>query len=183
MNGTTPILFAVGALCLAPLLLLSFSGLGSVKISCSLFHDGPLDEWWPENSWKFPNITLEEFRAFPFPDGLTQIDGHFVNVSPASIRVGDILVYETLGKPPVIGHRVISKRAVNVTETEIAPHDSGLDVLHHNFTRYIFSTVGDNWFHQPFERYIDDRPVKGAIVPAEKAPWIASLIARWVCRH
>lgn len=164
----TAVLYGIGAVVLAPMALLVFSGLDDIEITCSLYHDKPLDEWWAENNWKFPNITLEEFRQYPFSDGLTQIDGEFVEAKPEEVQVGDVMAFRTFSEPPVIAHRVIRKWTVNWTHNWIefiaaVPHRRS-----ENLSETYFSTIGDNWFQQPFEREIEERQVVGKFVPIKK---------------
>ncbi len=168
MRSPIPIqaLFAFGVVLLLPLALLVFTGLHDVNITCSLYHNATLDEWWPQNSWKFPGITLEEFREFPFPDGLTQLDGRFIEAGPEDIQVGDIMVFRTLSDPQIIGHRVIRKWSENLTIVERDYSDGFPLFIDRNETRYYFSTVGDNSLQQPFEREIDGRQVFGKVTHA-----------------
>lgn len=177
-----PVLFLIGALMLMPMMLPVIAGVHGRDISCSLYHYATLDEWWSQNSWKFPNITIEEFRQFPFPDGLTQLDGEFANASPEEIQLGDILVFRTLTETtPIIGHRVIKRWTENVTEFDDVLVDGFLRFEARNMTRHHFSTVGDNWFQQPYERRIDGRQVLGKVVGV-KSSVLPREYSRILCR-
>ena len=172
-------LFAAGAILLMPIALIMVMGLDDMEITCSLYHNNKLEYWWPQNSWKFPNITLEEFGQFPFPEGLTQLDAQFVNASPKEIQVGDIMAFETFSEPPKIAHRVIRKWAINKTETEITYVDGFLRFLTRNVTKYYFSTVGDNAVQMPYERKIEGRQVLGRMEKGERG--FSSVISRLTC--
>ena len=115
-------------------------------ITCSMYHDAPLDKWWPVNSWKFPNITLEQFRSFPFPNGLIQSDAKFQQAHPSEIHIGDVLVFHSMTDLGLMAHRVIRKWEID--------------------DRLYFSTSGDNAPEQfAYELKIGADQVLGKAIP------------------
>ncbi|MEK6906292.1 MAG: signal peptidase I [Nanoarchaeota archaeon] len=119
--------------------------------SCSMYHDGNLlsdfDGWWKENSGKYEDVNIEkkEFSDFIFKKGFNKGDILFiVGAKPDKLKVGDIIIFESGQRNPVI-HRVI----------EIKERDD----------ERIFSTLGDNNNGQlVFEKEINSDRIVGRAV-------------------
>lgn len=96
-------------------------------VSNSMEHRGMnFEEWWKENKefYEQYEITEEEFRDFKMPNGFNRGDLIIlVGINQEDLRVGDIAVYWTQKKYPII-HRII-------------------DVYEEDSNRFI-STKGDN---------------------------------------
>ncbi len=181
LDNLTPWIFGLGAFLLTIIFIPVFLGTHEYAVTCSRYHDTTLGKWWSQNSWKSPNITLEEFRQFPFPNGLTQLDAVFVNATPSDIDVGDIMVFQTLSDPPTIAHRVIKIWTVNWTHNwtdfiAAVPYPRS-----ENLSKKYFSTVGDNWFQQPFEREIKEKQVVGKMIPKNEINQLSKIWIWYKC--
>jgi hypothetical protein len=81
--------------------------------SCSLYHDESFDEWWNENAewYELRGITKNEFKEFPYTNGLNKGDIIFV-WGRGDYELGDIIIFtpnaESRAPHPII-HRVISE--------------------------------------------------------------------------
>lgn len=76
-------------------------------VSDSMEQPGTFDEWWAvhEDFYLQNEITKEQFREFPFPNGFNKGDIMLlVGVDEANLERGDILVFWS-GKPFPIIHR------------------------------------------------------------------------------
>ncbi len=92
--------------------------------TCSMYHaEKDFDKWWEKNKFKYDNITKEEFKKFPFYNGITALAAT-IKIKPEDVRVGDIIVYYDPSLDVFIGHRVIRKWKEN--------------------NIYFFETMGDN---------------------------------------
>lgn len=122
LSGLILVWFLVGILVF--LIFLKSSSIAEESLySCSMYHgEKDFDLWWENNKHKYPNITKEEFKEFPFQNGLIGI-GPKVKVRSEEIRVGDIIVYDRENTKD-IAHRAIEKWEEN-----------GI---------YFFKTLGDN---------------------------------------
>lgn len=156
-------LFVIAAIAFA--FTLSGAADSQPKITCSMYHDKKLDEWWPENAWRYPGITKEQFAAFPFPNGLTQVDGRLRIAAASEIDVGDVLVFRTRSHPSIIGHRVIAKWTRNETlrwTTFDEDHYPNAHLV--NVTSFYFSTIGDNALGQAsYEKVIGEDQIVGVV--------------------
>ena len=80
-------------------------------VSGSMEHDTNFDIWWASQSkWHSNyNRTLEEARDLPFANGFNKGDIMILRgVKPEKINVGDVIVFKSNSKNPII-HRVIQK--------------------------------------------------------------------------
>lgn len=100
--------------------------------SCSMYHSGNLfsnfDEWWERHENKYEPFTINEldFQDFMFKNGFNKGDILFiVGVKPEEIKEGDVIIFQTNRKNPLI-HRVVDINRNSETGD------------------YIFSTIGDN---------------------------------------
>ena len=83
------------------------------------------DVWWDKNRYKYENITKEEFKKFPFHNGV--VAGAFsVGIDPKDVKVGDVVTYHSPILNKNISHRVIKKWQDDVT--------------------YFFEIIGDNGY-------------------------------------
>ncbi len=100
-------------------------------VSESMEHYGNFDEWW-ENAGKwyiFNSIKKEDFEGFPLRKGFNKGDIMVLKgKSPENIKVGDIIVFWSYKKEPII-HRIVKKWQEN-----------GI---------YYFQTKGDNYNTNP----------------------------------
>ena len=81
---------------------------------CSLYHqEKDFDTWWERNSYKYGNITKEEFKSFPVHNGIIKGIGMPLRVNPEPIVVGDIPIYRGDEFSEKIAHRVIDKWQIN----------------------------------------------------------------------
>lgn len=100
------------------------SNLQDYTFTCSMYHyEKDFDLWWEYNKYRYKNITKEEFKKFPFHNGLIQF-GIGTKVNPEDVKVGDVIAYY---KPEInknVSHRVIKKWQKNST--------------------YFFEVLGDN---------------------------------------
>ena len=136
--------------------LLSFSTGTSLPLaiveSCSMYHRGNLlsnfDEWWELHNKNYFSygITQEQFSDFIFTRGVNKGDVLFiVGVSPKDVRIGDVIIYNTVSNPRPIIHRVISIKGVK--------------------DNLIFSTMGDEvGYVQFFEKEIPQDAIVGKAV-------------------
>ena len=78
--------------------------------TCSMLHStDDFDAWWSVNAYKFENITQDEFKRFPFYQGIgTFKQGRLRSKINGTIKVGDIAVYPRRydGKLYNVSHRV-----------------------------------------------------------------------------
>ncbi len=98
--------------------------------SCSMYHKGNLfsdfDSWWERHDSKYASLIINDldFRDFPFRNGFNKGDILFiVGAKPEKLEQGDIIIFNTNRKNPVI-HRIIKIEEEN--------------------NEYILSTLGDN---------------------------------------
>ena len=80
-------------------------------VSESMKHDGNFNEWWDKSSnWYVSNgIEKEDFSSFVFKNGFNKGDIMVLKgKSPDSIKIGDIIVFWSAKKDPII-HRVVKK--------------------------------------------------------------------------
>ena len=95
-------------------------------VSESMEHNGGFESWWDKSSkWYIVNgITKEDFTSFPLNNGFNKGDIIVLKGKSASnIKVGDIIVFWSAKKDPII-HRIVRKWQEN--------------------TIYYFQTKGDN---------------------------------------
>lgn len=95
-------------------------------VSGSMEHDGNFEEWWASQSdwYENHNINKEAASKWSFSNGFNKGDIMILNgENPKDIDVGDVIVFKTNSKDPII-HRVV-KRTVNKDD-------------------YIFQTKGDH---------------------------------------
>jgi len=95
-------------------------------VSESMKHDSNFDEWWEKNKeWYLQReISKEEFEKFDLKNGFNKGDIMvLVGNIPEKIKIGDILVFKSKKKDPII-HRVVKKYKSN--------------------GKYYFQTKGDN---------------------------------------
>jgi len=80
-------------------------------VSGSMEHNGAdFDSWWEENQgyYEEKGISKEDFKKFKFENGFNMGDIMFLKgVEPKNIKVGDVIVYETLVHSNPIIHRVV----------------------------------------------------------------------------
>lgn len=81
--------------------------------SCSMHHQdtvlGNFDSWWSRHELKYFKVAIDrnEFETFTMKKGFTKGDILFVTrVKPEKIKVGDIIIFQTDYKTPII-HRVM----------------------------------------------------------------------------
>jgi hypothetical protein len=144
------LLFVIGGLFVVGVYALLSVGarIEALEITCSMYHDGPFDAWWERNAWRYPDISKEEFRSFPFRDGLTARDAALERRNASGIAVGDVLVFNSSTVHGLVAHRVVRTWNASIP---------GL-----NETQGRFSTVGDNALAQmPYEREIHEAQVIG----------------------
>ena len=80
-------------------------------VSESMEHNIGFDEWWEKNNnWYIENgINKEEFKAFSLKNGFNKGDIMIlVGRDAENIEVGDVIVFNSNGKDPII-HRVVKK--------------------------------------------------------------------------
>ena len=100
-------------------------------VSESMEHDGNFDAWWQKSSaWYTANgISQEQFASFPMKRGFNKGDIMVLRgKNPESIEIGDIVVFWSSKKDPII-HRVVKKW-----------EEKGA---------YYFQTKGDNYITNP----------------------------------
>ena len=96
-------------------------------VSGSMHHDADFNEWLnstaicnniyctQQDFYKMYNITKQDFMNFPYRNGLNKGDIMFLHgLKPKDIKIGDIIVWKTNNKYPII-HRVIKKWEINNT--------------------------------------------------------------------
>ena len=98
--------------------------------SCSMYHGGNIfgdfDNWWDRHDSKYEGIGIKrtDFESFILKKGFGKGDIIFiVKARPEKLEVGDIIVFNSNQKNPII-HRIVSIRQEN--------------------GEYFFSTMGDN---------------------------------------
>jgi len=120
-------------------------------VSGSMEHDGSFENWWnSQSSWYTSyGFTKEQVKFWPFSNGFNKGDIMLLYGSkPKSIKLGDVIVFKSYYKDPVI-HRV-----VKITE--------GKDKIYfqtkgdHNSD--IFVQLGENNINE--ERYIGKAVLK-----------------------
>ncbi|MEM2115375.1 MAG: signal peptidase I [Candidatus Woesearchaeota archaeon] len=86
-------------------------------VSRSMEHKGSFEEWWNSGMYNITqsqiygsfNITLQQFKSFPFPNGLKKGDVILLyGKSPEEIEIGDVIVFSTPSGKAVI-HRCVAK--------------------------------------------------------------------------
>lgn len=80
-------------------------------VSESMEHDGSFDQWWDSASqWYVGNsMTKEQFQDFAMTNGFDKGDIMILKgKEPAEIQMGDIIVFWSTKKDPII-HRVVKK--------------------------------------------------------------------------
>ena len=93
-------------------------------LTCSMTHaQENFDEWWMFNSYKYRNISKEQFKSFPFPDGFGMLQGGEEKISPEKIEIGNVIIFKT-PKSEKTSHRVIREFHAN--------------------NAFFFETIGDN---------------------------------------
>lgn len=83
-------------------------------VSGSMEHDGNFDSWWDlQNKYYDPYaISKDDFKTFSFSNGFNKGDIMFLKgKNPETITVGDVLVFNSWTKDPLI-HRVIEVKKV-----------------------------------------------------------------------
>ena len=91
---------------------------------------GNFNSWWDRHEIKYSSLNIDktQFQEFPLKKGFSKGDIVFiVGTKPEKLEVGDIIIFESDQKNPVI-HRIIEIRQEN--------------------GKYIFSTIGDNNYGQ-----------------------------------
>lgn len=85
-------------------------------VSDSMYHNGNFDEWWASRGKLYESIgiTKEEFKDFPFRNGLSV--GDFLLVINSQPQIGDVIIYDR----PVEnkGYITIVHRLVETTNGE-----------------------------------------------------------------
>jgi len=112
-------------------LILSTSHPVVAVVSESMEHNGNFDGWWGNaGNWYIANgITKEDFDKFPLNNGFDKGDIMALKgKNPKDIKVGDIIVFWSAKKDPII-HRVVKKWQEN--------------------NIYYFQTKGDNYKTNP----------------------------------
>lgn len=85
-------------------------------VSSSMEHDGSFEEWWNSNAdcgyectqgqlYESYSITKEEFKEYVFKNGFNKGD-IMVLVKPKDVEVGDVVVFWSGKKDPII-HRIV----------------------------------------------------------------------------
>lgn len=100
-------------------------------VSESMEHDGNFENWWQKSGkwYTISGIEKDEFRDFPFTSGFNKGDIMVLKgKSPEDIRIGEIIVFWSARKDPII-HRVVNKWQENNV--------------------YYFQTKGDNYRTNP----------------------------------
>ncbi|MBS3125939.1 signal peptidase I [Candidatus Woesearchaeota archaeon] len=95
-------------------------------VSGSMEHDARFEPWWEAHGqwYESRNITLKEFRSFPFREGFNRGDIMLLyGKKPKDIKRGDVIVFQSTSRDPII-HRVVDKRQ--------------------DKSDYVFQTKGDN---------------------------------------
>lgn len=116
--------------------------------SCSMFHNEGVtlsfDSWWDARGKYYSDFSIDrkDFSNFWMKNGFNKGDILLiVRANPKKLKVGDIIVFDTLTKNPVI-HRIV----------EISEEDG----------RRVFSTLGDNNNGQiSFEKRIFEEQIVG----------------------
>ena len=101
------------------------------------------DNWWSacEYTYKPFNISKNEFKHFPFPNGFNIGDVPIIQGSKA-YKVGDIIVYSVQNEPAPIIHRIVA----------INPDGS-------------YQTKGDhNPGQLPYEKHVTKQQIHGKVV-------------------
>lgn len=103
----------------------NLNAVGDITFTCSMYHpEKNFDIWWEKNKFKYNNITKDEFKKFPFPNGVMKLGSNLVKVKPEEVKVGDVIVFQAPYLDIYASHRVIKKWKENDT--------------------YFFQTLGDN---------------------------------------
>ena len=127
-------------------------------VSGSMEHEGSFDQWWEsqavcdqlqvctqEEWYSQMNISEEQFKEFKLRNGFNKGDLILLKgIDEEHISIGDVLVYDAVGKPLPIIHRVVS------ISDEAVLDGKG----------YIFQTKGD---HNPYSisnPSLDEKNVK-----------------------
>jgi len=87
------------------------------EFSCSMYHvEKDFDIWWDVNQNKYEksNITKEDFRKFPFSDGIVMSTMPCYTISGEDIEIGDWVAYTT-SYGSELSHRVVQKWKANNT--------------------------------------------------------------------
>jgi len=81
--------------------------------SCSMYHESNFEEWWNKNSewYEDKDINKEEFKSFPFKNGLNKGDIILV-LGKKNYEIGDIIIFTSSTKHPLI-HRVVTKSPIS----------------------------------------------------------------------
>jgi signal peptidase I len=120
-------------------------------VSGSMEHNGMnFDEWWKEKEEWYVERELDEesFRKYPFKNGFNKGDIMFLKgVKPKDIKVGDVVVYETIKHNNPIIHRVV----------EISDND--------------FITKGDNNFREDPDS-VSPEQIKRTGKAVGRLPWL-----------
>lgn len=76
------------------------------NLTCSMYHpEQVFDLWWEKNAEKYPGISKEQFKAYPFSNGL--VTARTTKwVEPSDIQVGDVIIYYRESGNINIAHRV-----------------------------------------------------------------------------
>ncbi len=80
-------------------------------VSGSMEHNSNFDGWWQshEQQYNLLNITKQDFLKYSFKNGFNKGDIMVLKgIKPENIRIGNVIVYSTGGKDPII-HRVVKK--------------------------------------------------------------------------
>lgn len=129
-------------------------------------HPHNFDEWWEseacsllepctQKDWYLSKgITKEEFKEFSFKNGFNTGDIMILKgIDPKKVKVGDIIVFQTLKKEPII-HRV-----VNIFEDngKIIYQTKG-DNNRVSFSEYVKDSNNDGIYSYPEERALKGTP-------------------------
>ncbi len=97
----------------------------SSEKSCSMVHFNDFEQWWEvkKDVYKKYNITKEQFKNFPSPNGFTFRWVITLPININNITVGDIIAFNE-------GHRIIQHRVIDKRESTRG--------------NYYLATIGDN---------------------------------------
>ncbi|HEA46304.1 MAG TPA: signal peptidase I [Candidatus Pacearchaeota archaeon] len=136
--------------------------------SCSMYHDGNLlanlDSWWENHEEKYSDLTINklDFEGFPIKNGFNKGDILLiVKAKPEKLEEGDVIIFSTNQKNPVI-HRIVDIKEID--------------------GKRVFSTIGDNNEGQlSFEKEISEEQLVGKAL-VKLAPyfgWVKLVFFEW----
>ena len=135
-------------------------------VSGSMEHSGNFDDWWQspaivdnnrltqEDYYAQYSIDKDYFRTFPFSNGFNTGDIKVLRgVPPDKIEVGDVIVFRTSGRDPII-HRVIEKNLNGDSVTFRTKGDN--NPVSYDFESEINydEVIGKSIFRIPFLGYV-----------------------------